>query len=144
MEDFSPAAQRALAGAANVCLSLNQSEIDTDHLLVGLIEGPGPISEQLAALGVRGDTVLTYVRGAHSHKENAAHGHVPFTDDLRQTLDRATKIARARRHTLAGPSALFVALVDQHDSRAVRILAQLGVDQRSLLEVAAAASDETD
>lgn len=144
MEDFSPAAQRALAEAVKICLSLNHGEIDTDHLLVGLLEIPGPVSEQLSANGVRVDTVRDLVRGVHPYKENAAYGHVPFTDEMRETLAEAIEIARARGHSLAGPSALLIALAGQHNGRATRTLSQLGLDQHTVLEMAAAASEETD
>ena len=132
-------ARRVVELAQHEARRLDHNYVGTEHLLLGLLaEGDGVAAHALDALGVTADAIRARVEEMIGRGECRPSGTVPFTPRSKKVLQLAGKEAAAMGDDEVGTEHLLLALVDEGEGVAARILADLGADdQRVRLQVSA-------
>jgi ATP-dependent Clp protease ATP-binding subunit ClpC len=132
-EKFNDAARRAVAASAEKAREMNAAEIDTGHLLLGLLHfpagQPNNAGELLTLLGVPvlavHDATLAAMPSGKNHP--ASPGHIPFTLPLKKSLELSLRGSFILGDNFVGSAHLLYGLARNTDSTAGRVLAGLGV-----------------
>ena len=128
--EYDDAARRALAEAQAAAGARGHTWIGTEHLVLGLLHGPGTAAEtRLAGLGIPRQRVVDEVDRVIDlvvDRERPPGGG-GLTPRARIVLDLAEMEAR-REGTGVSPDHLLRALMREGEGLAARVLASLGVD----------------
>jgi ATP-dependent Clp protease ATP-binding subunit ClpA len=118
------AARRALILAQEEARAFKHVRMGTEHILLGLLrEEHGLAARLLDALEITLDDVRTQVlRLAGPGNEEAATGHILFTPQAKNALERARNEALSLEHGSIGTEHLLLGLMRQDDGIAARIL----------------------
>jgi ATP-dependent Clp protease ATP-binding subunit ClpA len=116
--------------AEHEACALGHTHLGTEHLLLGLVhDGACAAGRAFAALGVSYDDararVMTIVPGEPMSRSEP----VAFTQMARKLLKLSAREALQQSHAQIGTADLTLALLGLHDSSAVRVLDDLGVDR---------------
>ncbi len=127
---FTPPAQVVLALARMEANRLHHSQVNTEHLLLGLLRlGEGLAVTVLHQRGLTFETVNVEVEKLNASAAAAAsQGSVPYTPVVMQTLKIAMKEAKALHHDYLGTEHMLLALLAEKDGIAAQVLKNLGVD----------------
>lgn len=132
-ELFTDEARRVVVLAQEAARSLDHNHIGTEHLLLGLLDGPDGTKERvLAAHGVTSDGVRDQLAAVDDRGTDASSGHLPFTQRAKKVLELSVDESRALDHEQIRTEHLLLALLREGDGVAVRALLNLGVDLHAL------------
>lgn len=127
MERFTRRARRALSLAQEATVHLQQSAIETEHLLLGLVgEEGGVAGTVLRELGLNRKQVEELVKEL-SAASKAEVSSPELSAGVKQTLERAVEQARKLGHNYIGTEHLLLGLLEQKNSTAMTILDGLGI-----------------
>jgi ATP-dependent Clp protease ATP-binding subunit ClpC len=132
-ERFTEPARQVIVLAQDEARSLRHDYIGTEHLLLALLrEEEGLAARTLRELGVS----LGGVRGQidSGAGELKAAGQIPFTKHARRVLEAALRSGVRWGHAFIGIEHLLVGLLADPSSRAVRILADAGLQPAAIAE----------
>ncbi|GLB87054.1 hypothetical protein GBP94_22000 [Mycobacterium avium subsp. hominissuis] len=139
-ERFTEKARLAVVGASEEARELQHDYIGTEHILLGLLrQSDAQSARALARLGVSADGVRRDVVDRVGVGEKPPTGHIPFTPELKATLEQSLREAMALQHSFIGTEHLLLALAGQTESRGAQILAEQVGD---ILEVRTAVLDQ--
>lgn len=127
-------AQEAIAAAAESSAELKHPYIGTEHILIGLIDVDGSISQKiLNSQGVTAEAVKSLLQKtfATSSDTIASEGE-GMTPRALQLLDEASVQAERFGSATVGTEHMLIAIVKQSDSSAARILAGMGVNKQKI------------
>jgi ATP-dependent Clp protease ATP-binding subunit ClpC len=129
---FTPSARQVVVLAQDEARELRHHYIGTEHLLLGLLrEEEGLAARTLREAGV----VLTDVRvGVGSTGAERETGQIQFTTHARRLLEGGLRAAVRWGHGFVGTEHLLAGLVADPSSRAVRLLADNGLQPATLAE----------
>ncbi len=104
--------------------------IGTEHLLLGIIrEGEGIAAQVLQRLGIEFDQIQQAVEDLVSAQSGTLTiGEIPFTPRAKRVLERSIDEARKQNHNYVGTEHLLLALIQEGDGVAARVLKELGAD----------------
>ena len=104
--------------------------IGTEHLLLGIIrEGEGIAAQVLQRLGVNFDQIQQAIEDYVSAQSGTLTiGEIPFTPRAKRVLERSIDEARKQNHNYVGTEHLLLALIQEEDGVAGRVLKELGAD----------------
>ncbi len=129
---YTKRAQAALSAATEEAVRLGHNFVGTEHLLIGLFEPAGSIAAQiLDESGITRDRVEQEInmRIPSAWSQAAGHGASPArTPRATQCLDHALRAALAMGHNYIGTEHLLLALVDDPEGLAAKILADFDLD----------------
>lgn len=127
---FTPRAQQVLALARMEADRFHHNFVGTEHLLLGLVGlGDGVAVAVLRKLGIHLETVrLEVEKQVGTGPDRLLKGPIPYTPRVKKTLALALKEAQALKHTYVGTEHLLLALIEEGDGVAARVLKNLGVD----------------
>ena len=131
---FTERAQEAAQRAAEIIQRYGHNQIDTEHILLALIEQPeGAISQILSQLNVQGaelierlDYVLKNTQKASIFGSRGA-GQVFITPRVKRIVDVANQEANRLKDEFISTEHLFLAILDEKNTPAARILDGEGV-----------------
>jgi ATP-dependent Clp protease ATP-binding subunit ClpC len=137
---FTERAQDAAMRAYEVLQRYGHTQVDTEHLLLALIEQPeGVIPEILGQLGVdleligeRLDNELR--RTARTQIYGGGVGQVYITPRLKRVIDHSNEEASKLKDDYISTEHLFLAIASERDTPAARILTEFGVTRDRMLE----------
>lgn len=125
-EQFNPEAKRVLLRAVGEARSLGHAEINSLHILLGLIAESNLVVDTLAALGISQreirDRTAKTARQAGRLPER-----LPFTASVKRILENSLRESLLARAGYVGPEHMLLAVIREGGSGA-RILAELGAD----------------
>ena len=127
MEQFTQRARHVLVLAHEEAEGLHQSNILTEHLLLGLImEDGGVAGRALRDLGLEPDRIREMVErlSGYGHGEAAK---IELSAGTQQVLEFAIEEARRLKHQFIGTEHLLLGLVRSDQDQAVEVLKKLGV-----------------
>ncbi|MGD9148233.1 MAG: AAA family ATPase [Anaerolineae bacterium] len=138
---FTERAQDAAMRAYEVLQRYGHTQVDTEHLLLALIEQPdGVIPEilqqsgvDLAALTNRLDEELQ--RTPRTQIYGGGVGQVYITPRLKRVIDQSNEEASKLKDDYISTEHLFLAIANERNTPAARILAESGVNRKRILEV---------
>jgi ATP-dependent Clp protease ATP-binding subunit ClpC len=132
-ERFTDQARRVVVLAQEEARLLNQHDIGTEHLLLGLIsERDGVAAEALSDLGVTLEAARATVAELFGEGREAPGVHVPFTPAAKDVLELALREALKLGHNHIGPEHILLGLVRESTGVAAQILVTLGADPRGV------------
>ncbi|NTU76153.1 MAG: NDP-hexose 4-ketoreductase, partial [Anaerolineaceae bacterium] len=127
MERFTQRARRVLSLAHQEAERLRQSQISTEHLLLGLIQEDGGIAGRvLRDLGLEPDRLREMVDRI-SGTGSAETTRIDLSEGVQKVLEFAIEEARRMGHHYIGTEHLLLGLVRSEDGQAMEVLRKLGV-----------------
>lgn len=127
-------AQSVIETAAECSAELNHSYIGTEHILIGLAEVEGSISQKiLAGQGITGDAVRSLIMKTFLSASNISISDGEgMTPRALQLIEEASNEADRFKSATIGTEHLLIALIKQRDSSASRILSSMGVNRHRI------------
>lgn len=132
LDKFTERAIKAVIKSKEEAEMLNHKVVGTEHLLLGLIAaGTGIPVRVLKAVGVKLEALREEVKKSFSHKEklsNSKQSTVNFSNQALITLKIASEEAKKQGYIYVGSEHIFMALINNEDSGAIRVLKNLDID----------------
>jgi ATP-dependent Clp protease ATP-binding subunit ClpC len=128
-ERFTERARRVVFFARYEASNLGSLQIDTEHLLLGLVrESNGVSARVLGAAGVSMHSIRPAVEQRTPFQEKVSTSvEIPFTAAAKATLERAAVEADRFQHSYIGCEHLLLALLHAPESTAGQVLAASGL-----------------
>jgi hypothetical protein len=127
LERFTKRAQRALSLAQEATVNLQHSAIDTEHLLLGLMqEEAGVAGTVLRELGLNRKQVEELVKELSAASQAGSHSP-HLSSGVKRALEKAVAQANKLGHHYVGTEHLLLGLLEQKNSTAMTILDRLGI-----------------
>ncbi|MDT8899207.1 ATP-dependent Clp protease ATP-binding subunit [Thermanaerothrix sp. 4228-RoL] len=127
MERFTQRARRVLSLAHQEAERMHQSTINTEHLLLGLIQEEGGIASRvLRDLGLepeRVQDIVDRISGFGTYRG----GRIDLSPGVQQVLEYAIEEARNMGHHYIGTEHLLLGLIRSTEGKALDVLRKLGV-----------------
>jgi hypothetical protein len=128
-ERFTDRARRVVVLGQEEARMLNHNYIDTEHILLGLIdEGEGIGAIALESLGISLEVVRQQVEEITGQGQQAPSGHLPFTPRAKVVLELSLREALQLGHNYIGTGYILLGLIRVGDGVAAQVLVKLGAD----------------
>jgi ATP-dependent Clp protease ATP-binding subunit ClpC len=137
---FTERAQDAAMRAYEVLQRYGHSQVDTEHLLLALIEQPeGVISDILGVMKVDMDVISHRIddelkNTPRTQIYGGGVGQVYITPRLKRVIDQSNQEASKLKDDYISTEHLFLAITGERNTPAARILAEAGVTRDRILE----------
>ncbi|MGI6003808.1 MAG: ATP-dependent chaperone ClpB [Christensenellales bacterium] len=129
-------AQQALVDAQQVCIEMGHAELDSEHLLLALLDQrDGLIASLLKSMGKDASAVAEATRGSLSRRASVSGGAgAPYASRrLNQLIIAAQKEAQRFGDEYISVEHLFLALLDERRSPAGEVLKLYDIDREAFL-----------
>ncbi|MDY7039744.1 MAG: AAA family ATPase, partial [Chloroflexota bacterium] len=133
LDRFTERAQDAAMRAYEILQRYGHNQMDTDHLLLALLEQPeGVIPQLLEKMGVDIEVIREGLDGVLQASPRAAvygggTGQVFITPRMKRVLDQANREASRLRDEYTSTEHIFLAIVGEQNTPSARILKDAGV-----------------
>src|SRR5512134_1480812 len=128
MERFTQRARRVLSLAHQEAERAQQSNIGTEHLLLGLMDEEGGVAGRvLRELGMSSDRVREVIQRVASGTSTFDPNRIELAADTQQVLEYAVDEARRLGHHYIGTEHILLGLV-RVEGTAMEVLRRLGVN----------------
>ena len=138
-DKFTIKSQELIQGAQGLAGQLGHQQIEPEHLLKVMLEQPEGIARSiLQKLGASSEGVLHEVADALEKKprvSGAGMGEAYISPTTKKILDRAFAEAAKMKDEYVSIEHIFVAITDEKETDAARILASAGVTRETILKV---------
>jgi ATP-dependent Clp protease ATP-binding subunit ClpB len=137
LDKFTVKAQEALQAAQRVADERGHQALEPEHLLLTLLQQrEGVVAPLLGKLGVRPDTLVPQLEAEIGKlpQVRGGSGSQYLGERLRQALERAQREAERLKDDYVSTEHLLLALVEERDGGARRVLAAAGVTKDALLK----------
>ena len=131
-ERFTDDARSAIVRAQEEARTLGHNFIGTEHLLVGVMTGPGPGAEALEKRNLTVEVVRKAILNVVGSSSETNGSHIPFTPRAKTVLEFALREALSLGHNFIGTEHLLLGILRDGEGVAVQIMAQAGVDLAAL------------
>jgi len=136
LEKFTLRAQEAIQSAIELAERNQNQQVEPEHVLAVMLEQPeGIVRPILGKLGVNFQVVLNDVQAAIARFPRVEGGQQYFSPRLSQILTATQKHADKMQDEFNSTEHLLLALVDEKDGEAGKILRQHGMKRDDLLKV---------
>ncbi|MGY4649287.1 Clp protease N-terminal domain-containing protein [Mycobacterium sp. URHB0021] len=128
-ERFNDTAKQVIVQSQWQAKALKQTSVGTEHLLLGVMLQPEPVTTAVfEAHGIEFQALVDRIKQTFGVGDEEPSGHLPFSDQAKNSLKSALEEALALGHARIGPEHLFLGLLSEGDGGAVRILVDLKTD----------------
>ncbi len=137
---FTERAQDAAMRAYEVLQRYGHTQVDTEHLLLALIEQPeGVIPEILERMGVDLEAIRRRLdeelkRTSRTQIYGGGVGQVYITPRLKRIIDQSNDEASRLKDDYISTEHLFLAITSERNTAASKILAEVGVTRKRILD----------
>ena len=136
LDKFTLRGQEAIQSAIEVAERNQNQEVQPEHVLFAMLEQPeGIVRPVLGKLGANVQVVLNDVQAAIARFPRVQGGQQYFSSRLSQIFVAAEKQAQAMQDEYISTEHLLLAIADEKDGQAGKILRQHGVNHEDLLKV---------
>jgi ATP-dependent Clp protease ATP-binding subunit ClpB len=136
LDKFTLRAQEAIQAAIEFAERNQNQQVEPEHLLAAMLEQPeGIVRPILGKLAVNVPVVLNDVHAAISRFPKVEGGQQYFSPRLSQVFTATQKLADKMQDEFNSTEHLLLALVDEKDGEAGKILRQHGIKRDDLLKV---------
>jgi ATP-dependent Clp protease ATP-binding subunit ClpC len=126
-EKFTDRARRVVVLAQEEARLLNHNAIGTEHLLLGIVhEGQGVAAQTLQALDIRLAAVRNAIEREVPRGVLPSVGTLSFSPRAKTSLENALRESLQLGHNYIGTEHMLLGLIRTDDSRAARVLSDLG------------------
>jgi ATP-dependent Clp protease ATP-binding subunit ClpC len=138
---FTERAQEAAQRAAEIIQRYGHNQIDTEHILLALIEQPGGVIPQMLemlnvsaeALAERIDSTLRSTPKANIYGGGGA-GQIFITPRVKRIIDLANEEANRLKDEFISTEHIFLAILSERNTPAARLLESAGLSRDRVLE----------
>ncbi|MBY8340960.1 Clp protease [Streptomyces spinosirectus] len=124
-ERFTAHARKAVVTAQEQARQLKHSHIDTEHVLLGLLDVPdGTAAKVLHRLGYDKETARADIAAVVEPGSRESTGHIPFAPRAKKTLELALREAQQLQHHHVGTEHILLALVREEEGVGAQVLAE--------------------
>jgi ATP-dependent Clp protease ATP-binding subunit ClpC len=141
MDRFTERAQDAAQRAVEIMSRYGHTQVDTEHILLALLEQPdGAVTQIVDFLGVDTEVVKGRLDEALTKSTKAGIygrgnlGQVFITPRVKQILDLANREANRLSDEYISTEHIFLAIANERNSEVARILSDLGVTKDRIYE----------
>ncbi|MCX6025775.1 MAG: AAA family ATPase [Chloroflexi bacterium] len=137
---FTERAQDAAQRSAEIIQRYGHNQIDTEHLLLALLEQPeGVIPQILERLTVNADLLAQRIDGILRASPKASiygggTGQIFITPRVKRIIDLANEEANRLRDEYISTEHIFLAIVSEHNTPAARALSEAGISKERVLD----------
>jgi ATP-dependent Clp protease ATP-binding subunit ClpC len=138
---FTERAQEAAQRAAEIIQRYGHNQIDTEHILLALIEQPeGAISQILDSLNVQSFSLTEQLDGILRNTQKAnifgsrGAGQVFITPRVKRIVDVAMQEANRLKDEFISTEHLFLAILDEKNTPAARLLFDEGLTKERVFQ----------
>ncbi|MGI6740299.1 MAG: ATP-dependent Clp protease ATP-binding subunit [Brevefilum sp.] len=137
---FTERAQEAAQRAAEIIQRYGHNQIDTEHILLALIEQPqGVISQLLEILNCDADNFterLDYILRTSPKASifGGGAGQIFITPRVKRIIDQANQEANRLRDEYISTEHIFLAILGEKNTPAARLLEDLGITRQQVLD----------
>src|SRR6266699_2238982 len=136
LDRFTLRGQEAIQSAIELAERNQTQQVETEHLLCAMLEQPeGIVRPLLGKLGANVQVVLNDCQAAISRFPRVQGGQQYFSPRLNQLFTAAQKQAEKMQDEYVSTEHLLVAIAEEKDGEAGKILRQHGVNRDDLLKV---------
>src|SRR5512132_2875847 len=136
LDKFTLRAQEAIQSAIELAERAQHQQVEPEHLLAAMLEQPeGIVKPILGKLAVNVPVVLSEIQAAIGRFPQVKGGQQYFSPRLSQIFTAAQKQAEGMKDEFISTEHLLIALVDEEDGEAGKILRQHGVKRDDLIKV---------
>ena len=136
LDRFTLRGQEAIQSAIELAERNQNQQVETEHLLCAMLEQPeGIVRPLLGKLGANVQVVLNDCQAAISRFPRVQGGQQYFSPRLNQLFTAAQKQAEKMQDEYVSTEHLLVAIAEEKDGEAGKILRQHGVNRDDLLKV---------
>ena len=129
---FTEGAKKALVLAADAAKELGHNYVGTEHLLIGIAQEDGKASEMLAAQDITAEKVMDFVLQAVGKGDYVINSNFGYTPRVKKILELSQIISRQLGQSYVATEHMLLALLKEPECIAYRMLAQMGIDARSI------------
>jgi ATP-dependent Clp protease ATP-binding subunit ClpC len=134
MDRFTERAQDAAQRAVEIMTRYGHTQVDTEHVLLALLEQPdGIVSQILAQLGVDPDWIANQVDEILRRSPKAGIygrgnlGQIFITPRVKRVLDEANTEANRLSDDYVSTEHLFLAIITERGTQVARVMAEAGI-----------------
>jgi len=137
---FTERAQEAAQRAAEIIQRYGHNQIDTEHILLALIEQPkGVITQILEIMAIDPDMLLKKLDDVLRSSPKASifgggAGQIFITPRVKRIMELATEESSKLKDEFISTEHLFLAIVSERNTPASRLLQENGVERKRVLE----------
>jgi ClpA/ClpB-like protein len=126
---FTDLARHAVVLAQEAARSHRHDHIDTEHVLIGLLDEPRGLAARLLAEQAGSDTAVRDAVDRVLAKKGgkAPRGHIPFTADSKHALEAAVAISAELGNDFIGTEHLLLGILSVHGGKARAALALVNI-----------------
>src|SRR5713101_4113056 len=136
LDKFTLRGQEAIQSGIELAERSQNPEVRAEHLLLALLAQPeGTVPPILGKLGANGQVILSDVQAAVGRLPKVQGGRLDISPQLNQIFTAAQKQAEEMKDEYISTEHLLLAITDEKDSDAGKILRQHGVSRDDLLKV---------
>ena len=138
IDRFTERAQEAIARSQEILQSMGQTQLDTEHLLLALIDqADGVVPQILEKLAIDPETIEQKITDILSATPKTLYGtpgqmQVYITPRLKHVFDLAEQEANRLKDEYIGTEHLFIAIASEREGPVARVLREAGVDQEKI------------
>lgn len=129
MSRFSSGAQQAVNNAAKVAQAYGESYVGTEQLLMGLMLEDGAAAAVLKNFDITQDKIAQYLDGVTGGTKGKVIGYTPRTKKI---LEMSIAFARQLGTNYIGTEHMLLAIFNERESMAYRILQDMGADMSGM------------
>ena len=131
-ERFTESARQVVVTAQNEARDLRHSQIDTEHVLLGLLAGRTPSRRVLNSFAATAKGVRKQLVQIVEPSETPVEGFMAFTPATKKVLELSLREALSLGHRNITPEHVLLALTHERDGVAMQLLAGLGADETAI------------
>jgi len=136
LDKFTLRGQEAIQSAIEAAERNQNQQVEPEHLLLALLEQPeGTVRPILGKLGANVQVVLNDVQAAIARFPKVQGGQQYFSPRLSQLFNASEKQAQGMQDEYISTEHLLLAIIDEKDGSAGKLLRQHGVTRDDLLKV---------
>jgi ATP-dependent Clp protease ATP-binding subunit ClpC len=129
---FTPRARRAIELAQEAAREVPQDHVDTEHLLLGVIdEGQNLALNVLTTLGIEVVDLRAELVGSMPGPTTKVGGHIPFAPLAKKALELTVTEAQCLGHNYVGTEHILLGVLSTEDGLASQVLRRMGLELRT-------------
>lgn len=132
--NFTQRVRESLAAAREHAADLGHEFVDTEHILLGVLETDGVAVSVLRNLGIDVDKFRAgVIAGLKPGGDFLSGPDLPYTSRAKRVLEQSMDAARELKHNYVGSEHLLLGLISVNDGVAAKVLASAGVTRANAL-----------
>ncbi len=142
---FTQKANEVLNLAIKAAEKFGHNYIGSEHILLGILkEGTGTAAGVLNAMGADTEAVESLIRSEIGTGNPTKLTPDDFTPHSKRILEMSFQVARSMRHSFVSTEHILIALINESEAYALKLLNELGINERELVEELAGTMSERD